>query len=195
MSGRDPPEADPAGKLLSRPAPPEYLEAWREALRRPIDARAGERTLPFLVFRVGEELLALDALHVREVHRPARVHRMPGRSNDVFLGIASFRGELVLCASLRALLGIEPAPAPAGERGRDVARMVVVERRGAERWAFRVDEVLGVRREDSAHVLPAQVTVAKSSVHFTNGLVDFGDARAARLDADRLFAGFLRSLS
>ena len=72
--------------------------------------------------------------------------------------------------------------------------MVVVARDGAD-WAFQADEVAEVRRYDPSRVAPAQVTVAKAAVRFTDGIVDFGDGPVAILDPERLFAGLARSLA
>lgn len=179
-----------ARRLLDRPAPAGYLDAWAKSLTRALfDDRADEEHVA-IVFRLGEDLLALDVGCVREVHRPQRVHRVPGRSNEVFRGLTCLRGELVLSADLHALLGASrTAAVPA------TARTVRIEQDGGA-WAFDVDELLEVRRYGARQVARPQVTVAKSPSHFTDGLVPLGGGRhAARLDAQRLFAGLTRSLS
>ena len=72
--------------------------------------------------------------------------------------------------------------------------MVVIGRPG-EDWAFEADEVKEVRRYDPSRVSPAQVTVAKAAVRFTDGVLDFGEGPVAVLDPARLFAGLSRSLA
>lgn len=187
------PPADAAGTLLDRPAMPGYLEAWGRALQRTLFDASSVGDLAGLVVRLGDERYLVPTTCVREVHRPERVHGVPGRTNATFRGLVCLRGELQLCVDLHALLGAERPPPRAAE-GPSTARMVVLEQAGA-RWAFEADEVLGVRRYVGSRVAPAQVTVQKAAVHFTDGLVDLGDVRAARLDPDRLFAGLARSVA
>ncbi len=190
MSTPEPQAQSAAERLLEREAPSGYLAAWARSL---VDAPDAARTadVSAAVFRLGEERFALDASVVREVHVPRSVHRVPGRTNEIFRGLVALRGELHLCADLHALLGCARPPA---DSTRIPARMMVIGRTG-EAWAFEADEVKDVRRYDPARVAPAQVTVAKAAVRFTDGVVDLGDGPIAILDAARLFAGLARSLS
>src|SRR6185503_16435516 len=104
MSSRERSPESAAERLLDREAPAGYLAEWARSLA---DAPAAERThdLAAAVFRLGDERFALDAAAVREVHVPREVHRVPGRTNDVFRGVVALRGEVYLCADLHALLG------------------------------------------------------------------------------------------
>ncbi len=190
MTSREPQAESAAERLLEREAPPGYLAAWARSLANaPAAARTAD--VPAAVFRLGDERFALDASVVREVHVPRAVHRVPGRTNEVFRGIVALRGEIHLCADVHVLLGcVRTPPGPT----RTPARMVVIGRTN-EVWAFEADEVSDVRRFDPSRVAPAQVTVAKAAVRFTGGLVDFGDGPVALLDPERLFAGLARSLS
>jgi len=184
-----PPESEgTADRLLDRAAPPGYLESWAQTVAAPA-AEEGQANLSALAFALGPERFLLAASFVREVHAPRRVHRVPGRTNEVFRGLVCLRGEVHLCADLHALLGCERAGKEASPR----RRTVVVERQD-ERWAFEADEVLGIHRHAAEAVAAPQVTIARSSVRFTDGLVDLPTGSAARLDPERLFAGLARSL-
>ena len=190
MAAREPEAESAAERLLEREAPPGYLAAWARSLAKaPAAARIAD--VPAAVFRLGDERFALSAAVVREVHVPRAIHRVPGRTNEVFRGIVALRGEIHLCADLHVLLGCTRSATVAS---RTPARMVVIGR-ADEIWAFEADEVGDVRRFDPARTAPAQVTVAKAAVRFTDGLVDFGDGPVALLDAERLFAGLARSLA
>lgn|GEM_PF-1282149 len=182
-----------ADRLLARAPAPAYLEAWARSLTRALFEGAAKEERAAVVFRLGEDLYALDVGHVREVHRPRRVHRVPGRTNEVFRGLVSLRGELVLCADLHVLLGADRPPRPPA-----TTRVVRAEKDG-QGWAFDVDELLDVRRYDAAAVAQPQVTVSKAAVHFTDALLPLGGEgvgrHAARLDAARFFAGLARSLT
>jgi chemotaxis-related protein WspD len=179
-------------RLLGRPPDPAYLAAWARSLRTPLETLFGAdeaRGTAAGVFRLGLEHFAIETRHVQEVRRPRPVHALPGRSNDVFRGLVAIRGEIHLCACLRTLLGVEAAAGP------DEPRRLVVVAQGEPTWAFEVDEVVDFRRFDARTVAAPQVTIAKSAVHYTRGLLDFGRGLAALLDEGRLFAGLARSLS
>jgi chemotaxis-related protein WspD len=190
---RDPPvddERDFVSRLLGREPPPAYLDAWVRTLRDRLGEDERRGRLSVGLFRVGDELFALPTAHVVEVQPLAPIRSVPGRSGDVFRGLVSLRGEILLCASLRALLGLErAADAEADER-----RFLVV-RHGDEQWALVVDAVLDFERFEAASVGGAQVTVSKSAVHFTDGVIQTPAGPAALIDARRLFDGLERSLA
>lgn len=186
------PEADAVARLLARPAEPEYLAAWVRTLGRALFDRAERGDLPALLIRLGAERYLLATECAREVHPPRRVHRLPGRTNDVLRGLVCLRGELLLCADLHALLGVNRANRPAG--GEPRARMVVLER-GPARWAVEVDEVLDVRRYERSDLVPPPVTVARAAAHLTDASLPTREGRAAHVDVERLFAALARSLA
>ncbi|MES1213021.1 MAG: chemotaxis protein CheW, partial [Singulisphaera sp.] len=99
-----------AGERLLASAPPEgYLEEMKARLAAPAaellpDAHSA------LVFRIGEEWLALPVLVLVEVQPLRSVHRVPHRAG-LLAGLVNIRGELELCARLGQLLAIaEQAP-------------------------------------------------------------------------------------
>jgi chemotaxis-related protein WspD len=194
----DPEDVGPAdatdfvARLLHRPPPEAYLEAWTRSLRR--RAREDERAGRFSVglFRVADELFALRTEHVVEVQPVVPVRSVPGRSGDVFRGLVSLRGEIHLCASLGALLGLD-AHVPTDDEA-EARRLLVVRHQGA-RWVLLVDAVLDFERYEAQALGAAQVTVAKSAVHFTEGVVTTPHGTAALIDVRRLFEGLDRSLA
>jgi chemotaxis-related protein WspD len=185
-------EEDAAARLLDRAPPAPYLAAWTAALRAPLHPEERGGRFSAGVLRLGEELFALSTAHVVEVHPMAPVRSVPGRTNEVFRGLVSLRGEIHLCASLEALLGLEGEGR--GARRRDEERRLLVVRRQAESWALIVDDVLDFERFEAEAVRDAQVTVSRSAVHFTDGVVQTPAGPAARIDPQRLFEGLARSL-
>ena len=116
--------AGAARAFFDRRAPEGYLAEWADLLGRPRRDAGRSTTRPLLVFRLGVEWLALALSVVAEVTALRPVHRVPHRTNRVFSGLVSLRGQLQLCVSLHGLLDVDPAdPAvePAGEppAGRD----------------------------------------------------------------------------
>lgn len=181
---------DAAARLLDRSPPEAYLTGWSKALRDALYEEDRASRFSAGIVRLGEELFAVPTENVVEVHPPSTIRSVPGRAGDVFRGLVSLRGEIHLCASLHALFGLDPS----GDVEDDARRLLVVRNEG-ERWALIVDGVLDFERFDMDAVRGSQVTVAKSAVHFTNGVVETPAGPAARIDPRRLFEGLTRSLS
>ena len=181
--------ADAASRLLRRAPPEAYLEAWQRALKLRLDEDERANRFSVGLFRLAHELFAVPTETVIEVHPLAPIRSVPGRSGDVFRGLVSLRGEIHLCASLHALFQLEAQ----ANVDPDSQRLLVVQQGGLT-WALIVDEVLDFERFDASDMQEAQVTVTKSAVHFTNGVVQTPDGPAARIDAQRLFEGLTRSL-
>ena len=182
---------DAASRLLDRLPPEAYLGAWQKALRRTLGGDDHADRFSVGIFRVADELFALPTDQVLEVQPPVPVRAVPGRTNDIFRGLVSLRGEIHLCADLQALFGLQQTESELDESEQ---RLLVVEREG-EKWALLVDAVLDFERFDLSEVRGAQVTVSKSAVHFTDGILQTPHGPAARVSGRRLFEGLARSLA
>lgn len=182
-------------RLLGRPAPPEYVREWTAHLAgAPLQADA-ETAVPVLVFRIASEWLALRVEAVGQVTEPCLVHALPHRKLPV-QGVVSIRGELVVCVSLAAILGIADGQIPAsGPRSPVYKRLIILHGEGG-RVAFQPDEVQGVQRYCTSQLLRPPVTLARTSAsQFTIGLIHWGDRTAGCLDPDRLLEALTRSLA
>ena len=104
------------------------------------------------------------------------------------------RGELLLCVSLDALLGIGISAEVNPSNGRKVHRRLIACRKQHERFAFPVDEIVGVEhyRADQINDLPA--TLAGSTSNYTRGLLTIRNRTIAFLDEDLLFAALGKNL-
>jgi chemotaxis-related protein WspD len=183
-------------RLLSSPPPPGYLEEAKVRLAAP-----PEEIIPdaysALVFRIGEEWLALPVQVLVEVHGVRPVHRVPHRGG-LLAGLVNIRGELELCARLGQLLGIASlAIAKSGGRAKangtttetpaadTIARLLVVQF-DAERWVFPVDEVDQVYRFHASDLSVVPATVGRYGGRLSRGLFTQGERTIGFLDADRL---------
>jgi chemotaxis-related protein WspD len=179
-----------AGRQLLEQAPPAaYLERWAAQLAAPSASDDGQ-TLSTVVFRLAGERLALPTTAFVEAIDVRPIHRVPHRSNAVFLGLANVRGELQLCVSLAALLSIEPAGGDRASR----PRFAVIERAG-ERWVFPVDELLGVHRVAQEALAAPPATVSGGGRGLTSALFELAGARVALLDPDLVCARLRRALA
>jgi chemotaxis-related protein WspD len=182
--------AEAARGFFDRRAPEGYLAEWSELLGRPAEAGSADESA-LLVFRLGGEWLALALSVVAEVTAPRPLHRVPHRTNRVFTGLVSLRGQLQLCVSLHGLLGvtptdpaIDPSPNP---------RLVVI-RKDTETWAFPADEVSGVHRVARARLQKVPSTMANPLGSFGRAIFASGDGKSVDvLDEPRVFEA-LRSM-
>ncbi len=175
--------ATAAERLFARPLP-DACVAERSARFERVEADSGP-TLAVLVFRVGEEWLALDVSVLIEVGEPRVVHRMPHRRERLLRGVVNVRGELQLCVSLAELLGITPSQVADSSPVQSGWLLVAEHEQG--RWALAVDEVAGVRRIPRDRLTAIPVTAAHGKQAFAEGVFLDGERRVGLLDANRLF--------
>ena len=177
--------ASAARAFFHRKAPAGYLEEWADLLGRPVAPRSGDEA-NLLVFRLGEEWLAVALGVVAEVTTTRPVHRVPHRSNSVFTGLVSLRGQLQLCVSLHGLLDVARVESEAGST--TFARLVVL-RASSETWAFEADEVAGVRRVPAEGLKKVPSTLANPAGSFGRAVFAWDEGRSVDvLDEPRVFA-------
>ncbi len=189
--------AEAARGFFDRPAPAGYLDAWRAILEEPQETLEADAT-SLLVFRIDREWLALPATVLVEVTPVRRIHALPHRGGTPLAGLVNIRGELRLCLSLHALLGLEGGPrnplprsSDAGGEQQALPRLLVIERSGeraSERWVLGVDEVAGVQRVSRPALRPVPATVCQAASRCSQALFRWRDQDVAVLDEERLFA-------
>jgi chemotaxis-related protein WspD len=185
---------DAALRLLDRAAPADYIRHWTEHVAREPEP-AVEGSVPVLVFRLGNEWLALPAGVVEEITEATAVHTLPHRSLPV-QGVVSIRSELVVCVSLEALLELPPvSDGESATTSRISNRLVVLSGDGG-RVAFRPSEVHGLLRYHPGQLQPPPATLTRTSgVQFTTGLITWKDRSVGCLDAGRVLSALTRSFS
>ena len=168
--------------LLDREPPADYLYEWtaRIAAEKKI-VETGTNSA--VVFRVGVEWLALPTSVFQEVAENCTLHTIPNRRGGIVAGIVTIRGELLLCASLVKLLGLEQS-----SNGKYFLkqRLLVAAREG-NRVAFPVDEVHGVVRYNRRELNSVPATLAHAAATYTIGLLAWQERTVGCLDDELLF--------
>ncbi|CDF82514.1 chemotaxis protein CheW [Pseudomonas sp. QL9] len=141
-----------------------------------------------LIFRIGEEWLALRTLALVEVAPAVSVHSLPHQRSPVLLGVANVRGTLVACLSLAELLGLDSAPALEAE-GRRQPRMLILAAKGGP-ILTPVDEVEGI----FPLALSAEPAAANPT-SLTRDLLQWRSRSVRVLDHPALLAAAARSLA
>ncbi|MCX6991860.1 MAG: chemotaxis protein CheW [Kiritimatiellaeota bacterium] len=197
-----------AHALLNRQPPAGYIEEWTQFLARAKETEAGF-TDAALVFRIGPEWLALSARLCVEIVTMRPIRRVPHRSDRMLMGLASVRGELLLCFSLANLLGLEPGSrlepsaessaaaetsAAANAASQALPRLLVA-RKDRFNLAFPVDEVMGLHRfhRDTIQAIPA--TVAHAVPQFSRGMFTADERKIGLLDDELVFHALTKVLA
>lgn len=183
---------DAGNSLLNCPLPGGYMEEWTEIIGREKDSLA-KNNISIIIFRIGKEYLALRSAIFREIVNPRKIHKVPHRSDDVFLGMTNIRGELQLCFSLKALIG-ESANGETASVEDASAKMLVIQN-GGKCWVFPVDQVLGVLRCNDSLAQNVPVTVSKSSGTFTQKVLHHDRREIGLLDDELLIFSLQRKIS
>jgi chemotaxis-related protein WspD len=171
-----------ATRLLDRYALIETDLAHEDA---PVEASAG-RSL--LLFRLGEEWLALATACLAEIAPLQPVHSLPHQRSRVLQGVANVRGALVPCLSLGDLLGVERLSEPA-RSGRAMPRMLILAAAGGP-VVMAVDEIDGIHRLDAT-----QLGATDDAAPFTAAVLQWRGRSVRVLDDQQLLSAVQRSLS
>ncbi|MDF3936396.1 chemotaxis protein CheW [Pseudomonas citronellolis] len=171
--------ASAAVRLLDRYA------LGREEEQAPLAAEDAPAGQAHLLFRIGEEWLALRTLALVEVAPACIVHSLPHQRSPVLLGVANVRGALVACLSLAELLGLSAAPA-ADDDGRRRPRMLILACENGPILAP-VDDVEGIH--------PLLPGAPREGARYTLDVQQWRGRSVRLLDHQALLAAAARSLA
>ncbi len=197
-------------QLLDRPLLPQYRRDWTEHFAQEKKLTTPAETSA-LVFRIQAEWLALPTQAFQEVAERRLVHSLPHRRQGPVLGLVNIRGELLICVSLGQLIAIgqsvraserqsvrEPAHAStldSLQRWTRVTHRLLVTRWEGQRFVFPADEVRGIHRFEMPELTEPPITVAKSRLRYTQGMLSWQGHAVGLLDADLLFSAINRNLT
>jgi chemotaxis-related protein WspD len=189
--------------LLERLPPGDYLQEWTTVLaetKRGSESSTlsadgsvvrSDQSLSVMIFRLARELFALPVGVFLEVSSPFVVHSVPGRSNQLFLGMVNVRGEIMLAASLTNLLGLSV------ERGSgpQAAGRMAVAGTPAGKWVFPIDEIYGIYLFNRDDVKPAPVVITNADHSYACGVFQWQNRSVALLDPDHIFSMLTTEIS
>ena len=179
--------------LLDRDSPDDYLVEWTALLAQQKKVEESDR-ISVVVFRLRKEWLALKTGVFERIVSTRVIHTIPHRTNAILLGLANVRGDLMLCASLAKILGLEAADREKTERARKTALRMIVVSYESEQWVFPVDEVDGIHRISVSQMEKVPTTVAKAPMAYSQGIFKLGPKRVAFLDEHLLLGTLKRSM-
>ncbi len=204
--------SDAGRSLFNLEVPREYLEDWTNLIAETPVNIAGEtshgslmrttKSISIMIFRLSGELLAMAVRFLQEVTTPCAIHRLPHRSNQLFLGLVNIRGETLLCISLSHILSLTTTnsskntliSSSLGSLNQDLLRRMIVAGTSENRWVFYVDEVLGMYRFYPQELKEAPVVITKAAETYTQGVIDWQDQKVNLLDSELLFYALNRKI-
>lgn len=145
-----------------------------------------------LIFRLGEEWLAMASASLAEIMPMSPIHVLPHRQAQGLLGVTNVRGTLVACLSLRELLGLAEGEAPRGKRV--IPRMLILESSGGP-LVTPADEVSGIQRIAVAHIANASRDDSRTISRFTAGVLQWRGQSITVLDSEQVLQHMIRSLT
>jgi chemotaxis-related protein WspD len=181
-----------AARLLEHAPPEGYIEDWTQyAATRHSSPDADRKTV--LIFRIGQEWLALASPIVKEVTERRTIHSLPHRRRGTLLGLVNVRGELLVCVSLTHALGLQSAPGePASDRL--VHDRMLVLRHKDTRVVCAVDEVHGIHNFQTKTLKEVPTTVGKAATAHATWVLPWREHAVGLLDEAALFQTLQRTL-
>ncbi|MFG0841548.1 chemotaxis protein CheW [Pseudomonas sp. FYR_5] len=141
-----------------------------------------------LLFRLGEEWLALATACLVEIAPLQAVHSLPHQRSRLLHGVANVRGALVPCLSLADLLGVQGG-APEQRSVRAMPRMLILAAEGGP-VVMAVEEIDGIHRLD-----PQLLGSGRDATRFTAAVLQWRGRSVRVLDDQHLLSALQRSLS
>ena len=150
-------------------------------------------TCSLVLFRLGDEWLALVTRCLDEVAPMQSIHSLPHQRSRALLGDANVRGALVPCLYLVELLGLDPTLAgPASLR--IMPRMLFLAAQGGA-VVLPVDEVDGIHNIEESVLNGASLSGEQASAKYTRGVLLWKTRSLRLLDEEQLLGAIARSLT
>ncbi|MEC4166621.1 MULTISPECIES: chemotaxis protein CheW [unclassified Pseudomonas] len=150
-------------------------------------------TCSLVIFRLGDEWLALVTRCLDEVAPMQSIHSLPHQRSSALRGVANVRGTLVPCLSLVELLGLDPG-VPGATSLRVMPRMLIVAAHGGA-VVLPVDEVDGIHNIAEGDINAASVSGGHASAKYTRGVLQWKTRSLRLLDEEQLLSAITRSLT
>src|SRR3984893_8787482 len=184
-----------ATRLLDREVPEgSLLESTAHVAAKKSVVELGTKSV--VIFRIGTEWLALPTDVFQEIGDRCTVRRLPDHRRGILSGLVNVRGELLLCVSLGAVLGLDQAAEGSRTAGENSAERLMICKRSDARLAFQVNEVHGLHRYHPRDLRSPPATLAKAAAGiYTLGVVPWKDTIVGCLDDELLFYALNKGLA
>jgi chemotaxis signal transduction protein len=160
-------------------------------LSRPKEVAVPDHMQAIVIFRIGEEYLAVSTAVVGQVTEMKPIHHVPHQRNKIIRGCVNINGQLRLFVSMTNLLEIGSDKEMLSSV--DKCSMMVIENE-SDVWAFAVAEVCGIHHCDMRQLKNVPVNVAKSTANYIKGVLLWNSQNYGYLDDELLFFSLRKCL-
>ncbi|MCE2982195.1 MAG: chemotaxis protein CheW [Parachlamydia sp.] len=183
--------SDRFNDLLKRRPTEDYIRDWTTAIKLEAETKEeGSLALSYIVFRLGEEWLAIKTKFLIGVLAQKPVHKLPHQKDILITGITNIEGGLVLCVNLRDLLDIKPSiKEKTGLMGYD--RMIALTKDNFQ-CLFPVDEVRGIFSLYEKNFQNVPLTLTSSTANFLKAICLMDGQSIGLLDDELIFSRLKR---
>ncbi len=178
-----------AVRLLDVPVSGDYRKRGAEYFARTKEEKTKGGKL-LMVFQLSGERFALPATAISEVAPRSPVRTLPKQRESIVEGIASVRGELLVCVSLARVLGLDDS-----SRGSAAQCRHLVIGHEAQRLVLSVESIDGFHRYEEADLLSVPATLAQARAIHTRGLLTCEGFTVGLLDDGLLMHTLNRGLA
>lgn len=185
--------SDSGRQILERAIPDGYREEWTRLLAQH-KSRAQPNTESIVIFRLGDEWLAIPSRIVSEITSAKPIRRLPHTRRNVVKGLVNMRGELQICISLGGLLDLDKGEQPRRFGSVGIADRMILIGDGDNHYVFPVTEVHGLHRHHPGELQQVPATVGKAKATYTRGVLAWNGQHVACLDAELLFHSLGKNL-
>lgn len=180
-------------KAYERALPEDYRLEWTKVLAGDKEEFVSDAR-SVIVFRIGDEWVAIATGLCKEISRMMQIHRLPHNKSQILKGVVNNGGEIRICFSLGNLLGIAKASQIFGDGVHAAhARMIVMDVAG-RRYVFPVSEIKGLHHYREADSGPLPNTISASSASYMKGVIKWNDMSIGCLDEALLTSQLERSI-
>lgn len=170
-------------KLLDKTPNSTYVQEWTDILSHERGSVHLKAVQSILLFKIGNECLALKTSVVKEVIGMRLIRVIPHLTDGILNGIINLRGQLALCIALEKVLQIDT---PSIDNSNNTSKMISIGLNDSN-WVFIADEVFGIHLIYEGDITNTPVTVAKSTANYLKGIISIENKTASLLDEELLF--------
>jgi len=181
-------------EVYEKPFPEGYRGEWTKVLaENKTKTAAGAKAV--IIFRLGDEWVAIAANLCKEVSEMLKIHRLPHNKSAVLRGVVNSGGEVQLCFSLGNVLGIAKAESIFGEGNYGMySRMIVMEMDG-KNYLFPVSEIGGLHHYREEDLGPLPKIILASAASYMKGIIKWNNKSVGCLDEELVLVQLERSIS
>lgn len=186
-----------------------YISAGRKALERPIADDYSYSSLQYaeekslqkpadstsvMILRLGDEWFALPSSRCQLISEARPIHSVPHQKHNLIKGVVNLSGEIQLCFSIGALLGVKESVEDHSGNHRGLYDSLVVMVEDAKRYVFPVTEFRGLHEYSKNELQSVPATIKSDTASFLTGVICLDNLNVGCIDSELLFSSLDKAI-